>query len=49
MNNNYNLSTDEVLKKLNTSMEGISGKEIDRLRGQYGFNELKAENKAGFF
>ncbi len=48
MNNYYNYTAQEVMKELNANLNGISDKDIDRLREKYGYNELQAGKRAGF-
>ncbi len=47
MKNCYNYPAQEVLKELNTSLNGLSDKDINSLREKYGYNELQTEKKAG--
>ena len=47
MKNCYNYPPQEVLKELNTNLNGISDKDIGRLREKYGYNELLVGKKAG--
>lgn len=47
MKNCYNYSAQDVLKELNTNLNGISEKDIDRIREKYGYNELQTGKKAG--
>ena len=46
MNMYHSLSSDTVQKKLNSSMNGLSSKEVITLRKTYGFNELPKQKKA---
>lgn len=45
----YNLSIEEVFKKLNTSKNGLNQKQADELKKVYGKNELKKAKKQSFF
>ena len=47
MKNYYNHSAQEVLKELNSNLNGISDKDIDKIREKYGYNELQTGKKAG--
>lgn len=47
MKNCYNYPAQEVLKELNTSLNGLSDKDINSLREKYGYNELQTGKKAG--
>lgn len=47
MKNYYTFSAQQVLKELNTSLNGIVDKDIGNLRERYGYNELKSGKKAG--
>ncbi len=47
MKNCYNYSAEEVLKELNTNLNGLSDKDIGSLREKYGYNELQTGKKAG--
>ncbi len=47
MKNYYNYSAQEVLKELNTNLNGLSDKDIASLREKYGYNELQTGKKAG--
>ena len=51
MNQNwFNLSVDEVQRKLNTDVDaGLKQEEVTRRQSQYGFNELKAKKKKSLF
>lgn len=40
------LTTDETLRKLSSSIHGLSQSEIDKRRQEYGFNELPAKKKS---
>ena len=44
----YKLNKEEVFKKFNSSIKGLSEKQVNELINQYGYNELKEkkENKA---
>ncbi len=46
MNMYHSLSSDTVQKKLNSSMDGLSSKEVLNLRKMYGLNELQNQKKA---
>ena len=45
MNMYHSLSSDTVQKKLNSSMNGLSSKDVYNLRKTYGFNELQNQKK----
>ena len=45
MNMYHSLSSDTVQKKLNSSTNGLSSKEVSTLRKTYGFNELQGQNR----
>ncbi len=42
---NYNLSTNEVLKKFNASLEGLSDEEVELKRKRYGSNVIQKKAK----
>ena len=48
MNMYHSLSSDTVQKKLNSSTNGLSSKEVSNLRKTYGFNELQGQKKPNF-
>ncbi|MDF2985055.1 MAG: P-type ATPase, translocating [Eubacterium sp.] len=47
MKNCYNYSAQDVIKELNTNLNGISDKDKDKIREKYGYNELQTGKKAG--
>ncbi len=48
MNMYHSLSSDTVQKKLNSSTNGLSSKEVSNLRKSYGLNELQGQKKTNF-
>ncbi len=44
----YNLSKEEVLKKLNTSLNGLSEKEVEKRVEEHGYNIIKKEKESVF-
>ena len=49
MNMYHSLSSDTVQKKLNSSMNGLSSKDVYNLRKTYGLNELQKQKKITIF
>jgi len=45
LNNFENKNTEILLKKLNSSLEGLKQQEVEDRLDEYGFNELESEKK----
>ncbi len=44
----FKLSVEETLKKLNSNLKGLSQKQVEQLKKEYGVNELKKAKKQSF-